>query len=172
MIIIMITFMTVLPIHRRPAHLARRYNQACQALIATALGRHELSNAEYPALATLAEEPGIDQRQLGETLGIDRNSAGLLAETLEQRGLIRREVHPADRRARRLFLTDEGRRRRDLARPDMLAANARALEPLDARERDIFLGLLERLVAHHEALARPGAGRRPRTAAPLPGELA
>jgi DNA-binding MarR family transcriptional regulator len=158
----MIIIMIVPPIHHRPAHLARRYHQACLAHVALALAGHGLVSIEYGVLATLAEEPGIDQRRLAEALGIDRNSAGQVAEALAQRGLIRREVDPADRRARCLFLTEEGRLRRDTARPDMLAASARMLDPLDAAERDAFLGMLLRLVEHHEALARPGAGRRPR----------
>lgn len=165
MIIIMIITMSVPAIHHRPAHLARRYNQACQAHVAAALAGQGLVSIEYGALASLAEEPGIDQRRLAEALGIDRNSAGQIAEALAQRGLIRREVDPADRRGRHLFLTDAGRALRDAVRPAMLAANARALEPLDPAERDMFLRLLIRLVDHHEAVAQPGAGRRPRSPA-------
>jgi DNA-binding MarR family transcriptional regulator len=167
----MIIIMTVPPIHHRPAHLARRYHQACQAHVAAALAGHRLVGAEYAALATLAEEPGIDQRRLAEALGIDRNSAGQVAEALAARGLIRREVDAADRRARHLFLTDDGRALRDAVRPAMLAANARVLEPLDAAEQDAFLRLLIRLVEHHEAVAQPGAGRRPRSH-PRTGEAA
>lgn len=165
MIIFMIIIMSVPAIHHRPAHLARRYNQACQAHIGAALAGRDLANIEYAALATLAEEPGIDQRRLAEALGIDRNSAGQVAEALARRGLIRREVDPADRRARHLVITEEGRALRDTVRPAMLAANARALEPLDDAERDTFLRLLIRLVDHHEAVAQPGAGRRPRSPA-------
>jgi DNA-binding MarR family transcriptional regulator len=149
-------------IHQRPAALGRRFHQICQALVAEALEEERLANIEYPALAALADEPGIDQRRLAEAIGIDRNSASQLADALERRGLIAREVHPEDRRARVLHLTDEGRAVRDRARPRMLEANNRVLEPLAPWEREAFLALLVRIVNHHEVLARPGAGRRPR----------
>lgn len=157
---------TVPAIHQRPAHLARRFNQLCQALIAEALEEEGLANTEYPALATLAEEPGIDQRRLAEAIGIDRNSASQLVEALERRGLIARDVDPQDRRARVLHLTAEGRAARDRTRPRMLQANDRVLEPLAPWEREAFLALLVRIVDHHERLARPGAGRRPRHPSP------
>jgi DNA-binding MarR family transcriptional regulator len=153
---------TVPAIHQRPAHLARRFNQLCQALIAEALEEHGLTNIEYPALATLAEEPGIDQRRLAEAIGIDRNSVGQLVATLERRGLILRTVDAQDRRARVLHLSTEGRAARDRTRPRMLEANARILEPLAAWEREALLALLLRVVHHHESRARPGAGRRRR----------
>jgi DNA-binding MarR family transcriptional regulator len=153
-------------LHRRPAHLVRRLNQICLALIAQALEDDGLVNVEYAALATLAEEPGIDQRRLAEAIGIDRNSASQLVEGLERRGLIARDVDPQDRRARVLHLTGQGRTLRDRVRPRMLEANARVLEPLASWEAEAFLALLVRMVDHHEALARPGAGRRPRRSSP------
>ena len=105
-------------------------------------------------------------RRLAEAIGIDRNSASQLVEGLERRGLIAREVDPQDRRARVLHLTGQGRTLRDRVRPRMLEANARVLEPLASWEAEAFLALLVRMVDHHEALARPGAGRRPRRSSP------
>jgi DNA-binding MarR family transcriptional regulator len=160
-------------IHHRPAHLGRRFHQICQAAIAEALAEHDLVSLEYGMLATLAEEPGIDQRRLAEAMGIDRNSASQMVEALAGRGLVAREVDPQDRRARVLHLTDAGRDLRDRTRPLMLAANARVLQPLAPAERDTFLALLLRVVDHNEALARPGAGRRPRRTSPrTPEEIA
>jgi DNA-binding MarR family transcriptional regulator len=149
-------------LHRRPAHLARRFQQICQAAIADALAGQGLVSLEYGVLATLAEEPGIDQRRLAEAMGSDRNSTSQMVDALAGRGLIQRDVDPEDRRARVLHLTEAGRALRDRTRPLMLAANARVLEPLGAAERETFLALLLRVVEQNEALARPGAGRRPR----------
>jgi DNA-binding MarR family transcriptional regulator len=153
-------------IHRRPAHLARRFQQICQAAIADALADQGLVSLEYAVLATLAEEPGIDQRRLAEAIGIDRNSASQMVDALAGRGLLQRDVDPEDRRARVLHLTEAGRARRDRTRPLLLAANARVLAPLAPAERETLLGLLLRVVEQNEALARPGAGRRPRRHSP------
>ncbi|WP_237217349.1 MarR family winged helix-turn-helix transcriptional regulator [Falsiroseomonas oryziterrae] len=153
------------PVHHRPLHLVRRLQQIGAALLAETLRPHGLFGLEYGVLATLAEEPGIDQRRLAEAMGVDRNSAGQMVEALEARGLLTREVDPADRRARVLRLTASGVALRNAVRPAMLSVNARLVEPLPQAERDAFLSMLLRVVDHHEALARPGAGRRPRGAA-------
>ena len=146
-------------LHRRPAFLARRLHQLCQAVVAEALADAGLTHLEYPALSTLAEEPGLDQRRLALAIGVDRNSTGLLLDGLERRGLVRRDM-ARDRRARSLHLTEAGRTLRDRVRPLMLAANTRILAPLPPEDRELFVDMLLRLVEQHSDLARPGAGRR------------
>ena len=155
--------------HRVPAHLGRLFHQLCQVLVAEAQATEGLVSPEYAALASLDEEPGLDQRGLAASIGVDRNTIGIVVERLEQRGLLTREVDPADRRARVLRLTPEGAALRRRLRPRMLAANARALEALSAEEAATLLALLHRAVEHHARLIAPGAPRRMRrTATPTP----
>ena len=156
--------------HRVPAHLGRLFHQLCQALVAEAQATEGLVSPEYAALASLDEEPGLDQRSLAAAIGVDRNTIGIVVERLQQRGLLTREVDPADRRARILRLTPEGAALRRRLRPRMLAANARALEALSAEEAATLLGLLHRAVEHHAELAHPGAARRARRNATLAKE--
>jgi DNA-binding MarR family transcriptional regulator len=156
--------------HRVPAHLGRLFHQLCQALVAEAQATEGLVSPEYAALASLDEEPGLDQRGLGAAIGVDRNTIGLVVERLEQRGLLTREVNAADRRARVLRLTPEGAALRRRLRPRMLAANARALEALSPQEVATFLELLHRAVAHHATLPQGGTPRRARRASRTPGE--
>lgn len=153
--------------HRVPAHLGRLFHQLCQALVAEAQATEGLVSPEYAALASLDEEPGLDQRGLAAAIGVDRNTIGIVVERLEQRGLLTRKVDPADRRARVLDLTPEGAALRRRLRPRMLAANARALEALSSEEAATLLSLLHRAVEHHAELAHPGAARRARRAATL-----
>lgn len=152
--------------HRVPAHLGRLFHQLCQALVAEAQATEGLVSPEYAALASLDEEPGLDQRGLAAAIGVDRNTIGLVVERLERRGLLTREVDPDDRRARILRLTAEGASLRRRLRPRMLAANARALEALSAEEAATLLALLHRAVEHHAERTRPGAARRARRGAP------
>jgi DNA-binding MarR family transcriptional regulator len=73
-------------------------------------------------LAVVGEEAGIMQVTIGERTASDPNSITVALKLLERRGLIRREVHASDARARCVFLTAEGRR--------MLRRAERKLDPL------------------------------------------
>lgn len=150
---------TIVP-HRVPFPLARRFQQICAAHLAEVYEREEISETEYAPLACVDDFPDIDQSRLAALTGIDRTSAGQVADNLEARGLITRRVNPEDRRARVLRITPAGRKLRRSIRPKVLAAQDRLLAPLTSEERMLLLDLLVRLIEANEAYARPGAGRR------------
>jgi MarR family transcriptional regulator, temperature-dependent positive regulator of motility len=133
--------------HRKIGPLSRRFFQVYLGLILEVLEPFELDPAFYSVLVELSDQPGIDQRSLGEALGIDRTTVGEIVDELERRGLIDRSIDPNDRRARVLCLTKKGDALRLKIRPQMQAAQERFVSPLAARERTLFLDLLYRLVA-------------------------
>lgn len=135
------------PKHRKVGHLSRRLAQVYLGLITEVLEAFELDSAFYSVLAELADHPGIDQRRLGDALGIDRTSIGEIVDALDQRGLIVRKVRPTDRRARVLHISEEGEALRLSIRPNMQAAQERLVAPLTAEERPLFLDMLYRVVA-------------------------
>src|SRR3954454_20620544 len=122
------------PVHRVPAHLARRFHQICLGVLSEVTEPESLSPTEYAILASLDDSPGIDQRTLAERIGIDTVSAHQSVGRLETRGLINQKVDPDDRRARRLTLTARGLRLRQRLRPTIAEAHARIMAPLSARE--------------------------------------
>ena len=95
-------------------------------------------------------QPDIDQNGLADRLGIDRYSASLLIDRLEEQGIVERRVNYADRRARQLRLTRRGEKLYTKLRAPVVAA----------KEQEVFLNFLVRVVEANRALARPGAGRR------------
>jgi DNA-binding MarR family transcriptional regulator len=72
--------------------------------------KHGLTADQFVILAVVAGEPGIMQITIGERTASDPNSITVALRLLEKRGLIRRQVHARDGRARCVFLTAEGRR--------------------------------------------------------------
>lgn len=48
------------------------------------------------------------QRQLVDSMGVDKSAMVRTLDALEARGLVRREAHPTDRRAHVVVLTDAG----------------------------------------------------------------
>ena len=148
------------PLHRVPAHLARRFHQVCLGILAEVTEIEELSPLQYGILASIGDEPRMDQRRLAERIGVDTVSAHHHIEYLEKKGFVARQIDPADRRARLLRLTPMGVRTRDRLRPALVEAHTRVTHALSQRERDVLLNLLTRVIESNESYARPGNGRR------------
>lgn len=155
----------VAPVRRTLGALTRRVHQISMALTADSVAEADITPVQYGAMGCLNKrdgEPGIDQIGLAARLGVDRNSASLLVEALERKGLIERQVNEVDRRARVLQLTPKGEQLFHQVRKRNLAAQARILETLTPDEQEMLLDLLTRVIAAKGAHARPGAGRRKR----------
>jgi DNA-binding MarR family transcriptional regulator len=150
------------PIRRALAPLVRRLQQICLSMIAEALADAELVQLEFALLVFVDDAPGISQQTLSEALGIDRNNVSLIADKLEARGLLKRSVNGADRRARELYITPRGKKLWRQCRPRVREANEEILAPLKAREKELFLDMLVRIVDANRMHARPGGGRRKR----------
>jgi DNA-binding MarR family transcriptional regulator len=155
----------VAPVRRTLGALTRRVHQISMALTADSVAEADITPVQYGAMGCLNKqdgEPGIDQIGLAARLGVDRNSASLLVDDLERKGLIERRVNEIDRRARLLQLTPKGERLFHQVRKRNLAAQAQILEALTLDEQEMLLDLLTRVIAAKGAHARPGAGRRKR----------
>jgi DNA-binding MarR family transcriptional regulator len=67
-----------------------------------------MSYLRVKALSRLTPGP-LSQRQLSDTLMTDAPYTSLLVDDLEQRGMVRREANPADRRSKLVRITPAGR---------------------------------------------------------------
>lgn len=87
--------------------LARRWRR----LLDEELARSGLTDASWAPLFHLSEGgDNIAQAELAERIGLDSSSVVRLIDILEKRGLLERRTDPADRRARRIVLTEAGHR--------------------------------------------------------------
>jgi MarR family transcriptional regulator, temperature-dependent positive regulator of motility len=150
----------VLPSHRVPAHLARRFHQICLGVTAEILAREDLTPLDFGVMVAVLEQPGGGQRQVAKSMGVDAVNFGQMIDALERKGLIKRQIDPDDRRARQLYVTPRGTDLRRRLRPSLLSAQERLLKPLSKTERTVFLDLLVRVIEANDAFARPGNGRR------------
>jgi MarR family transcriptional regulator for hemolysin len=120
-----------------------------------------LTRAQCRTLGYLARNEGINQAGLADLLEIRPMTLVRQVDRMEEAGWIERRADPADRRARRLFLT--GKSRPVLARVWQVATETQdeALGNLSASETDCLIDLLQRV---HGKLAE----RRPTLAADDP----
>ena len=111
------------------------------------LAAHDLSMWDYVALSHLAREPVGSQLALARAIGYDKTRLIGLLDALERTGLITRAPDPADRRARIVELTAEGRRRHAAAQADIRAMEHDLLAPLSAGDRQALRRALRQLIA-------------------------
>ena len=69
----------------------------------------EVTSVQFGVLLALDSDPGMSQRELCETLDLDRSTIAEIVTRLQRRGLIERERHAVDRRRNILTLSPTGR---------------------------------------------------------------
>ena len=89
-----------------------------------------LTRSQWWVLTHLYRNDGVTQSELAEILEIEKPTLGRLLDRLEANGWVQRKEHAVDRRAKRVFLTDE-------VGPAMKAMRAAAAE----LRRDALSGL-------------------------------
>ncbi|WP_226624808.1 MarR family winged helix-turn-helix transcriptional regulator [Alloyangia pacifica] len=129
--------------------LARQWHRVVDKHLAEA----GLTDATWRPLVHLAEGgDGISQRDLAARIGLDTSTLVRLLDLLEARGLVERRVDPADRRARRIHLTAEGRDELARIRAMLLQAENELLGDLDDKETLAMLDGFARIAARAEAI--------------------
>ena len=96
-------------------------------------------------LALAAARPEASQLDLGTAFGVGASAVVPLVDELEERGLVRRERDPDDRRRQRVRVTPAGVQALSAAAEDAIAVDAALLAGLDAQERRIFAELLAKI---------------------------
>jgi len=134
-----------------PGLLLWQVTNAWQAAQRAALRPFDLTHVQFVLLATLAwhqDDQPLTQRHLAQNARADPMMTSQVLRSLEAKGLVERQPHPTDARARALTATPAGL---DLAN----AAN-QAVEGVD---RDHFAALGKDLPAFADMLARLAPSR-------------
>src|SRR5829696_662268 len=93
-----------LPMALRAAYLAlHRRSEA-------AFAPHGVTADQFVLLATLARGHALTQRELARRMSSDPSTVRAMLVLMEKRGLVERDTHPTDARARAVSLTAAGKR--------------------------------------------------------------
>lgn len=101
----------------------------------------------FPALLHLWERDGLTQKELVQRLTIEQPTMANTLARMERDGLVTRSRDETDARAQRIWLTKKGRELEARAVAQAIEVNRLALADLDAREREVFLSLIRRIIA-------------------------
>lgn len=150
-------------IHDLPGYLIRRLQQLAVSVFAARVAQagFDLTPVQFAALATLADHPGIDQATLASHISYDRATIGGVIDRLCEKGLVRRNVNPRDKRARLLELTAEGQNTLTRITPVVQEVQHNILAGLSGAERSDFLAALHRLTDTPRPEDIPASGPAP-----------
>jgi DNA-binding MarR family transcriptional regulator len=133
-----------------PGLLLWQVTHRWQSAQRAALKPFGLTHVQFVLLASLAwldgDEP-VTQRRLADHAATDEMMTSQVIRALEHSGLVRREVHPGDRRARALAVTEIGRELADQAVVTVEACDRAFFGALGA-DVGTLAALLRRLTPH------------------------
>lgn len=119
-----------------------RVNQGVKREMRRRLAQWGLSVQEFTTLSVLASRPGLSNAQLARRSLITPQSMIELLTKLEDRGLVRRELHPSHGRILRAELTDAGGRLIAEAEPAVAGIEDEMLRRIPSQQRDTALAAL------------------------------
>jgi len=128
-----------------PGYLMARLGEASRRRFHKALEPEGLHPRHFGVMTMLAAHPGMSQHQLHEKTAIDPSSMVAVIDELEARGLAERRPDPADRRARQVFLTEQGEQTLQRIRGLAAGLQREFFGTLTAEERKTLHALLRKL---------------------------
>ncbi|HET6875746.1 MAG TPA: MarR family transcriptional regulator [Acidimicrobiales bacterium] len=131
--------------------------------------QHGLSNAAAQTLAIIEGAGGpLAPSIIAGRLMITTGSMTSLLDTLERRGLVRRQPHPSDRRQLLVHLTDEGQALVDAFLPEVVAVQTALVAGLSEADRAVVVHLTEQLAEAATTInvMNAAAGAKPRVKRP------
>ena len=124
--------------------ILRQVSQRHAVIFARDIGI-DLTPTQWAALAKLQETGPCSQNQLGRLTAMDVATIKGVIDRLTARGLTETSSDPEDGRRLLVSLTKAGQQLAEKAAPNALAISRETLAPLEPKEREVLMELLNRL---------------------------
>lgn len=121
-------------LHEAARLLSKRFDQKARAI--------GLTRAQCSVLFRLSMQEGLNQARLAELMEMEPISLARLVDRMEQAGWIERRADPADRRARRLYMTAKAKPVYERMIAVGLETRGEALAGISQSDRDRIVDLL------------------------------
>ncbi len=123
------------------------------------VSRHGLAPQQFWMLVALHETPGVSQAALAERVRSDTPTVSRTLGALLERGLVRMDPDPRDRRRSRVVLTPAGQRLAERVAPLALDVRAAVVEGMTAAEVAAVRRGLQRVIANLDRYEERVRGR-------------
>lgn len=106
---------------------------------------YELTKGQYLYLVRICENPGIIQEKLAEMIKVDRTTAARAIKKLEMNGFIDKKDDQENKKIKKLFPTEKGKKVYPFIKKENDYSNSVALEGFSEIEADTIFNLLQRV---------------------------
>ncbi len=105
--------------------------------------RFDMTMATSYVLLNIDMEKGTPATKIGPSLGMEPRSMVRMLKTMEEKGLIYREVDDNDKRFVRIVLTPKGKEKRELARDGVIGFNNLIRQKVPLEKLVIFFDVMQ-----------------------------
>ncbi len=117
--------------------ISRMYNQqAAEEGFTTAIGF---------VLININSKEGTPATKIAPLIGLETRSLTRMLKTMEEKGLIFKKADPIDKRSVRIFLTEEGKRKKEISIQTIMKFNLMVREVVSEEELEIFFGVFSKI---------------------------
>lgn len=117
--------------------ISRMYNQRAAAEgFTTAIGF---------VLININSKEGTPATKIAPMIGLETRSLTRMLKTMEEKGLIYKKQDPSDKRSVRIFLTEEGKRKKEASVKTIKEFNEQVREVISEEELQNFFQVFEKL---------------------------
>lgn len=117
--------------------ISRMYNQhAAQEGFTTAIGF---------VLININSKEGTPATKIAPMIGLETRSLTRMLKTMEEKGLVYKKPDPQDRRSVRIFLTEEGKEKKEISVRTIKEFNEQIREVIDESDLKNFFDVFEKV---------------------------
>lgn len=117
--------------------ISRMYNQqAAEEGFTTAIGF---------VLININSKEGTPATKIAPLIGLETRSLTRMLKTMEEKGLIFKKADPVDKRSVRIFLTEEGKEKKERSINTIMDFNQQVREIVSQEELNTFFGVFEKI---------------------------
>jgi DNA-binding MarR family transcriptional regulator len=125
--------------------ISRMYN--------TEAAKHDITTSIGFVLLNIDAEHGTPATKIAPLLGLEARSLTRMLKAMEEKGYIFRQADPIDRRLVRIFLTDEGKQKKEISRRTVKSFNLAVQQAIPADKLQSFfevINAINRIVDEHK----------------------
>ena len=117
--------------------ISRMYNQkAAQEDFTTAIGF---------VLININSKEGTPATKIAPLMGLEARSLTRMLKSMEEKGMIYKKPDPIDKRSVRIFLTPEGKRKKEISVQTIMEFNEHVREVVSESELDTFFTVFQKI---------------------------
>ena len=114
--------------------LSRMYNQLGMA--------HDITTSLGFVLLNIHTEGGTPATKIAPLMGMESRSLTRMLKSMEEKGLIYKKQDANDRRSVRIYLTEEGKRRKEISRKTVRGFNEKLRNIIPQKDLDTFFRVM------------------------------